>query len=118
MRHVRKLIESKPLLSRIPDQSLIAGTNPTNISHLQATRDAAGSWAWVYSPDGKAFTVNTSKLSGSTLVATWYNPRTGQSTAAGRFAKSATRTFTPPTSGTNNDWVLILDDAAKGYRLP
>jgi hypothetical protein len=118
MRHVRRLIESRPFLSRVPDQSLIAGTNPTNISHLQATRDASGSYAWVYSPDGRAFTVHTSKLSGSTLVATWYNPRTGQSTAAGRFAKAATRTFTPPTSGTNNDWVLILDDASKGYRVP
>jgi hypothetical protein len=118
MKYIRRLIESRPVLTRVPDQGLIAGTNPTNASHLQATRDASGSYAFVYSPDGRTFTVNTSRLSGSTLKATWYNPRTGASTAAGQFSKTATRTFTPPSSGANNDWVLILDDAAKGYKNP
>jgi hypothetical protein len=118
MKYIRRLIESRPFLSRVPDQSLIAGTNPTNTSHLQATRDASGSYAFVYSPDGRAFTVNTSRLSGTTLKATWYNPRTGASTPAAQFARTVTRTFTPPTSGANNDWVLILDDSTKAYKTP
>ena len=26
--------------------------------------------------------------------------------------------FTPPTSGVNQDWVLILDDAERGFQRP
>jgi hypothetical protein len=28
------------------------------------------------------------------------------------------QTFTPPTSGRGNDWVLVLVDAAAGFSLP
>jgi len=29
-----------------------------------------------------------------------------------------TREFTPPTQGPDNDWVLVLDDEARGFELP
>ncbi|MBM3862089.1 MAG: hypothetical protein FJ395_20890, partial [Verrucomicrobia bacterium] len=42
--------------------------------------------------------------------ASWFDPRTGKTTVIGEFAIAGEREFTPPTSGENNDWVLVLDD--------
>jgi Putative collagen-binding domain of a collagenase len=58
------------------------------------------------------------KLSGTTIRAYWYDPRNGTSQLIGEFDKSTFHDFTPPTSGHGNDWVLVLDDAAKGYAAP
>ena len=79
-------------------------------------RGADGSYAFVYLPSGKTnVTINTGKLSGEKIVAWWYDPRTGEAKQFDNFSKTATREFTVPTSGTNDDWVLVLDDASKKF---
>ncbi|MBM3887571.1 MAG: DUF4038 domain-containing protein [Verrucomicrobia bacterium] len=118
MRHARALMESRPFLTRIPDQSVIAGDAGTGADHLQATRDAQGSYAMVYSPSGKPFKVRMDKIAGAKVKASWFNPRNGEASAIGDFTNTGEREFTPPTSGENNDWVLVLDDAAKDFRPP
>jgi hypothetical protein len=50
-------------------------------------------------------------------VAHWYDPRSGAAEAVGRFDR-ATRTFTPPSSGAGQDWVLVLDDESRGFSPP
>jgi hypothetical protein len=111
MQFLRKLMESRPYQSRIPDQSMIASGNFSGTNHIQATRDAAGSYALIYSAGGKSFAVNTAQLVGPRITASWYDPRTGKLTNAGMYANGGTRTFTPPSSGYGNDWVLLLDAA-------
>lgn len=118
VRHARALMESRPFLTRVPDQSLIAGDPLTGADHLQATRDAAGTYAFIYSPSGKTFSVNLTKLSGPKLRATWFDPRTGQTSPAGEFSNSGTKEFTPPSHGDGSDWVLVIDDAGKNYPPP
>jgi len=113
MRHARALMESRPFLTRIPDQSVIAGDPGKGAEHLQATRDSGGSYAMVYSPLGRPFRVRMDKLAGSKVRAFWFDPRTGKTTAIGEFPNNGEREFTPPTSGETNDWVLVLDDTAK-----
>jgi hypothetical protein len=108
MRWVRKLIDSRPFLSRIPDQALLLSEPETAADHVQATRDANGAYAFVYIPSGKPVTVDLKRLSGQTITAHWYDPRTGASTPIGAFPQSQTQEFTPPSSGP--DWILILDD--------
>jgi hypothetical protein len=73
---------------------------------------------FVYSPQGQPFTVNLGKIAGSKVKGSWYDPRTGATQAFGEFKNSGTRQFTPPSSGPNNDWVLILDDTRKKYPAP
>ena len=51
-----------------------------------------------------------SKVSGGQAIGWWFNPRTGQATAAGTFPTSDMRKLTPPAEG---DWDLMLDAAAK-----
>ncbi len=119
---LRYLIESRPMLERIPDQSLLAGASATRaVERIEATRGSSGSYAFVYLPAGQTkVTVNTGQLSGTSLTAWWYDPRTGEAKADTPFAKTATREFTSPPVGadTANDWVLVLDDAAKKFPPP
>jgi len=117
MQHVRKLIESRPMLLRIPDQDLIAAGQGEGIDHIQATRASDGSYAFVYLPTGKPVTARMGKLAGE-VRAWWFDPREGTATGIGRYPNTGERTFTPPSSGRGNDWVLVLDEAAKGFGPP
>jgi hypothetical protein len=115
MQHVRTLIESRPMLGRVPDQSLIADALE-GAEHIQAMRGP--DHAFVYTASGLGFTVGLGKISGSEVRAWWYNPRNGTSTDIGTFANSGTREFKPQYEGLGSDWVLVLDDAAKHYPAP
>ena len=116
--YLRKLMLSRPFVTRIPDQSLIGGQNPPGPTHLRATRDAEGTYAFIYSPDGQPFLVNYTKLTGKQLRITWFDPRRGLAQAAGETPGNSMKEFTPPTRGQWQDWVLVLDDVAKKYPLP
>jgi hypothetical protein len=116
MQHARRLIESRPFLSRIPDQSLIAGDAGAGTHHVQATRDTDGSYAFVYLASMKPVSINLDALSGERLDAHWVDPRTGAAHRIGRIEKKGIREFTPPQLWP--DWVLVLDDAAADYPAP
>ena len=124
MQHGRALIESRPFLTRIPDPDIIVpaevATSIPGTGRYQfvATRDADGTYAMVYAPVGRSFTVRMSVIKGATVKAWWFNPRTGAATVIGSFANTGDRTFTPPDRGELLDWVLVLDDAAKKYSAP
>jgi hypothetical protein len=124
MQYGRRLIESRPILSRIPDDSVIVPDNvATSIPgagsrRFVATRDEGGSYAMVYAPIGRPFQVRLNTISGSKVKAWWFNPRDGRATPAGEFSNTGTHRFTPPDPGELLDWVLVLDDAAKNYPPP
>lgn len=124
MQFARKLLESRPFLTRIPDDGIIAGNRvPTSIPgagryRFVATRDQAGTYAMIYAPVGRKFSVNMDKISGAKVKATWFNPRDGSTRELGSFENRGIREFTPPDYGEMLDWVLVLDDAAKHYPRP
>jgi hypothetical protein len=125
MQYGRRLMESRPYFTRIPDDSVIV-TGPVTTAavpgagtrRLVATRDEAGSYAMVYVPVGRMFAVRMDTITGAKAKAWWYNPRNGEAQLIGEFANTGTRTFTPPDVGELLDWVLVLDDAAKNYPEP
>jgi hypothetical protein len=124
MQHGRALIESRPFLTRIPDDTLIVTDRvPTSVPgagryHFAATRDAEGTYAMVYAPIGRGFKVRMDAIKGAQVKAWWFNPRSGEATSYGTFANGGVREFTPPDPGEMLDWVLVLDDAAKKYPAP
>jgi hypothetical protein len=124
MRHGRRLIESRPFLTRIPDDTiLVTDRVPTSVPgagryRFVATRDEAGTYAMVYAPIGRPFLVRMDAIKGGKVKAWWFNPRDGKATSIGEFPNSGTRDFTPPDRGEMIDWVLVLDEASKGYRTP
>jgi hypothetical protein len=125
MQFGRRLIESRPFLTRIPDDTIIVtdARVPTSVPgagryRFVATRDEAGTYAMVYAPIGRTFSVRMDVITGPKVNAWWFNPRNGEATAAGALTNSGTRQFTPPDKGEMIDWVLVLDDAGKGYPPP
>jgi hypothetical protein len=124
MQYGRRLMESRPFLSRIPDDSVIVPSQvPTSVPgagtrRFVATRDINGSYAMVYAPVGRPFSVQMDKITGSKVKAWWFNPRDGQTQPIGEFPNTGTRQFLSPNPGEHMDWVLVLDDASKNYPPP
>lgn len=118
MQYARQLLESRPFLERIPDQSLLVSNPGTGTNHIRATRAGDGSYAFIYSAAGQPFTVDLGKLIGRSFAGHWYDPRTGTAHSLGIFPGGNTCEFTPPTAGVDNDWILTLDDEARGFPVP
>jgi hypothetical protein len=116
MKYVRQLMESHPLLERVPDQTLIKENDYVPAERIQATR--GNDYAFVYTAAGKPFTVVMGKIEGKLLHAYWYDPREGKTTEIGNIENTGKKKFTPPSTGYGHDWVLVLDDAAKNYGKP
>jgi hypothetical protein len=114
--YLRRLIESRPQLTRVNDNLLIAEGQGEKSEHLEACRDEANTYALIYLPVGKTISINTSNMAPQ-LVAQWFNPKDGTVKDAIRFSNEKLEQFTAPTLGTGNDWVLIIDDASKHYKL-
>ena len=116
MLHVRNLMLSRPMLSRIPDQSMLQDAF-SGADHIRATR--GDDYAFIYAATGKPFTVHLGKITGSTVVGWWFDPRNGSATPVGEFPNIGAQQFRPPGEPQRgNDWVLVLDDKAKGFAAP
>jgi hypothetical protein len=122
MQHARALLESRPFLTRIPDMSVLklkpeSGVN-AGLKKIVATRSSDGAYVMVYIPASRIFTVDMSKVAGRLARAWWFDPRTGKAQAIGEFPTQGDRDFVPPNSGESQDWVLVLDDASRGFGDP
>ncbi|ULQ52439.1 glycoside hydrolase family 140 protein [Flavihumibacter fluvii] len=113
---LRKLMESRPFLDRVPDQSLVVENDEVAAERIQATRGK--DYVFIYTAAGKPFTVNLGKITGAKLNAAWYNPRNGETVKLDSINNKGKQKFSPPAMGYGQDWVLILDDDAKNYALP
>ena len=120
----RRLIESRPFLTRVPDDTILveasvkASIPGAGRARFVATRDEACSYAMIYAPVGRGFRVHMDKIAGGKVKAWWFNPRNGSASLIGDFTNTGEREFVPPDPGEYLDWVLVLDDAAKGYPHP
>ncbi|MGQ9728878.1 MAG: glycoside hydrolase family 140 protein [Candidatus Fervidibacter sp.] len=113
----KTLILSRPMLLRVPDQTLLASDPGKGAEHVRSTRAINGSYAFVYIPVPKPVTVRLDKLSGREIRAWWYDPRTSEAKLIGEFKRSGEQTFTPTGEG-ETDWVLVLDDAGEDFPPP
>jgi len=111
MGHLRRLLESRSWPTLVPDPDLVAAPrpNPAGDDHVSAARAADGAWALVYVPTGHPIAVDLTRLSAERIRARWYDPRDGTSRESTESAADGAPTFTPPSSGPDADWVLVLD---------
>jgi hypothetical protein len=115
---MRKLFEARPWHRLVPDQSLIVFGQGQDEDHIQAARASDGSFLLAYLTFGNPVTVDLSKLRGNTVRAGWYDPRRGTLKPIGRFSKTGSRQFKPPTQGPVDDWVLVLEDSGTKVARP
>ena len=124
MQHARALLESRPFLTRVPaDDVIVEDRVPTSVPgagryRFVATRDTDGTYAMVYAPVGRSFSVRLAVIRGTRVHAWWFNPRDGRALSIGTFPAAGVRAFTPPDPGETLDWVLVLDDEARSYPPP
>ena len=128
LQHLKNLMLSRPYLSRIPDQTLLVDQDGTGFpagresDHVQVTRDGRrgrndASYIFAYLPIVRGVTLNTRVISGDSLRAWWYDPRTGAAFPLGKFPNKGT--FSPSWEHRirkemgGPDWVLVVEDAAR-----
>jgi hypothetical protein len=122
MKYLRMLIESRPMLERVPDQGLLVDSETCASERVEATRGQ--NYAFFYSAYGRSINIVSGRIKGEKLVANWFDPRTGESLYIGIFENKGKLIFTPPlpkaspVPSQKEDWVLILDNAEMSYRVP
>lgn len=117
MQYLRRLIESRPYFTRIPDQKLIVSDPGVGGLHIQATRDTEGTYAFVYFPmNDMTARLDLSRLRSAKVRAWWYDPRTGVGTLIGTLEAGAQSEFRTPPYGP--DWVLAIDSMEANYPPP
>jgi hypothetical protein len=127
MIYLKNLMLSRPYLTRVPAPEMLPSLpeiappditihyDPLRAVHPQATRDAEGSYAFIYLPQAdQRVGVDLSDLPGR-MKAWWYDPRTGKTYPIGEYSNEL-QTFTTPIGGP--DWVLVLDAAHQDFGAP
>ena len=136
MVHFKRLFDSRPWWQLVQTRNRSVVTRGMGECHgldyLAAAMTTDGSCLIAYMPTARAVKVDMSKLSGKEAAVWWFNPRTGEAHSGGTLPTKGEHVLTPPTPGRGeselrndlgntyrgNDWVLVLDDAAKGRVAP
>lgn len=117
--YLRKLIESRPFINRIPDDSVILEGQGTKADYITAFRDEEGRYMMVYIPVGKTVKISTSHIPFKKINAWWFNPKNEETHRIGILNNNkGIHGFTTPTLGVGNDWVLVIDNADMKYLFP
>lgn len=115
MGYLANLMMSRPHTGRAPAQHILTNESP---SGLKQRAIMGNGYAFVYTSQGHKMHVNLDGLPWEQNKAWWFNPREGKATQID-IPNSGNHTFDPPgESGEDNDWVLVIDDAGKGWTAP
>ena len=117
MKHLRTLFEARPFHQLHPNQQMIKSNAP-EMQKVRAALATDASFALIYTPDGSPFTIDQSVIKATKLKSIWYDPRYGVSHPIHTGNTFAIQTYTPPTQGIGQDWILILEDADRDFPLP
>jgi len=117
MQYVKNLILSRPYFERVNDQSIVAGDKGEKYDRILVSKGKSFLMAYTYT--GREFTIQMGHITGKTVNAWWYNPRTGEATNIGKYKNKGQRLFNPPGLKVNgNDWILVLDDNSINFGIP
>jgi len=109
MIHVRRLMESRPVIERRPFQEIILNSYVPETDYIVATRGQ--DYVMVYIPTGWGVALDLNLCGWPEAKAGWFNCQTGEIKEIGQIETNQVKTFNPETSGRGNDWVLVLDNA-------
>ncbi|MCB9134593.1 MAG: DUF4038 domain-containing protein [Anaerolineales bacterium] len=117
MAHFRALFASRDWVSLIPDlnNTLVTGNKGTGENYSAAARTSEGNTAIIYFPQAKTISINMAQISGISAKVWWFNPRDGSALAGETLPTNGIQNFTPPT---NEDWLLVLDNADLNLPAP
>ncbi len=114
IRHLRAALEARPMLGRVPDDSLVTAGQGSGWDHVAAARDGAGRYLMAYVPNRRPVSLDGSRLTGDPsgpARLTWLDARDGRSVDGGTRPARDLTGLTPPADG---DWTLIVDAPGSG----
>ncbi|HYP18402.1 MAG TPA: DUF4038 domain-containing protein [Opitutus sp.] len=118
LKHIVTLLQSRPYLTRIPDQSLVlAGQGRDVLTRVQATRDGTpgkrdASYIMAYLSVPRAIMLDTGAIAARRLRAHWFDPATGRTLAiAEDFANPGELPLPVPPAA--HDWVVVIEAAGR-----
>jgi len=114
---LRRLIESRPSQSRIPDQTLLKENSDHGPDHALATRDEEGTYLFAYFPraDFNAV-VDLTTIRGPQKRGWWFDPRTGVGVPIDQDCSGPVLKVKTPPLGP--DTVLVIDSTSVNYGPP
>ena len=115
---VRRLFESRPFQKLVPHQAMILGGPSSGGGKIRAALARDGSFALIYSPRGEPFTIDKSRIKATRSNEIWFDPRYEIAYKIHTADTHGIQTYTPPTQGRGNDWLLIIEDADAGFPMP
>jgi hypothetical protein len=108
MMHLRKLFESLAWQKLISAQELILDGQTVGAAKTRVALASDRSFLMAYSAKGEPFTLNLDSLSDNHISETWFDPRYGTFFPIHNANTLSVKSYTPPTSGEGNDWVLVV----------
>jgi hypothetical protein len=115
MLNVRRLMESRPMMSRIPFSEIILNQGD-EYNQIVATK--GDGYIMVYTPLGDEIILYGNMLPATSYKAWWFDPRSGKSQFAGNMEKKPVLHFMSPSRGPGFDWILVLDEAGRNFLPP
>jgi hypothetical protein len=115
---LRRLFEARPFHKLKPAQELIPDGPGHGGARIRAAAADDATFLIVYSPRGERFTIDKSLFRTKKTKEIWFDPRYGIASPVHTPDTKGIQTYTPPTSGRGNDWILIIEDASLNLPLP
>ena len=106
---LKKLFVSRSFELLEPSKEILVDGPTTGGGKVKAALASDGSFTIIYSPRGENFTIDKSLLKGDRLKEAWFDPRYGAEYTIHTSGTKGIQTYTPPTTGRGNDWVLIIE---------
>lgn len=113
MKYLKNLMLTLPFFDRVPDQSVIAGTNGTMYDRLIATR--GNDYLLVYNYSGRPMDIDLTKISGGKKKVWWYTPKNGELEYLGEYDNKISAFSNDEGYHYGRDRVLIAVDASRDY---
>ncbi|MBI1387271.1 MAG: DUF4038 domain-containing protein [bacterium] len=115
--NIKTLFESRRWYDLVPDQghTVVTKGYDTDGNYVPAARTEHGETVIAYFPGKQTVSVDMGRISGELAQCGWFSPRDGGYESIGVFPAEGSKEFTPPTE---DDWVLLIDDASKHFPAP
>lgn len=118
MKWLKALFTARPFHQLEPRQDIVLSGPDFGGGKIRAAVSTDATYAIIYSPRGESFSIDQSCIKARKLKAIWYDPRYGISYPVLEGNTFGIQTYTPPTQGRGQDWILIIEDAELQLPLP
>jgi len=106
---IKRLFTSRSFDKLVPNKEFIVSGPSVGGAKVKGALANDGTFAFIYTPFGEQFTVDKSYFKASKLRESWFDPRYGVEYPIHTSGTKGIQTYTPPTSGRGEDWVLIIE---------